>query len=615
MSIISYVRTLALCLLLAVWQHGTVRAQAPAASGHASAMLPSGLAVAITHDGSGDSLKLSGGSSSAGQSVLRLPQDDKIAANQPTASLRVIGELVHAFVIIDSHPARSGGLSYCQAGNEDLLRVVSTAAAALTQTFALKVASCWDNIELSTPDIEWRPNQSELIIHWFHPPNGSRQPEDRRLRLSPDGVVLSDITTSTSLLIADHISIPNGFGDGTIKIGILHSLAGTMAISETTLKDEMLMLIEAQNKKGGLLGKKLEPVVVDPASNWPLFAEKARQLLTVDKVAAVFGGWTSVSRKSVLPVFEKNGGILFYPAQTEGQESSRNIFYTGATPNQQAIPAVAYLMDHENVKRWVLAGTDYVYSRTTNHILEAYLTAKGVHPADILINYTPFGNSDWENMVASVKKFGSAGRKAAVISTIVGDANMPFYKEFQNQHIRPTDIPVMSLLIGEEELTGFDPKLLSGQLAARNYFQSIDTLENRAFINQWHNFIKDPRRPTTQEMEAHYLGFNMWVKAVQKVGTTDPGQVIDAMIGISVPNLTGGEATVASDHYITKPALIGEIEPTGQFKLVFRTNELTANAWSPYVPDTRDLIGDWRAPLKCGAFNVVTGTCTPGKGM
>ncbi|HQA26396.1 MAG TPA: transporter substrate-binding protein, partial [Candidatus Competibacteraceae bacterium] len=235
----------------------------------------------------------------------------------------------------------------------------------------------------------------------------------------------------------------------TIKVGVLHSLSGTMAISETTLKDTVLMLIDAQNKKGGLLGKKLEPVVVDPASNWPLFAEKARELLQKDKVAVVFGCWTSVSRKSVLPVFEELNGILFYPVQYEGEESSRNVFYTGAAPNQQAIPAVDYLMNDLGVKRWVLEGTDYVYPRTTNKILEAYLKSKGVKDEDIMINYTPFGFSDWQSEVAKIKQFGSAGKKTAVVSTINGDANVPFYKELGNQGLSAKDIPVVAFSVGE----------------------------------------------------------------------------------------------------------------------------------------------------------------------
>ena len=314
--------------------------------------------------------------------------------------------------------------------------------------------------------------------------------------------------------------------EDTIKVGILHSLSGTMAISETTLKDVVLMLIDEQNKKGGLLGKKLEPVVVDPASNWPLFAEKARELISKDKVAVVFGCWTSVSRKSVLPVFKELDSILFYPVQYEGEESERNVFYTGAAPNQQAIPAVDYLMskDGGSVQRWVLEGTDYVYPRTTNKILEAYLKLKGVKDEDIMINYTPFGFSDWQTEVSKIKAFGSAGKKTAVVSTINGDANVPFYKELGNQGIKATDIPVVAFSVGEEELAGLDTKPLVGHLAAWNYFESIKTPANAAFIKEWHDFIKNPKRTTNDPMEAHYIGFNMWVKAVQKAGTTDRRQ-------------------------------------------------------------------------------------------
>jgi urea transport system substrate-binding protein len=395
-----------------------------------------------------------------------------------------------------------------------------------------------------------------------------------------------------------------------IKVGILHSLSGTMAISETTLKDVMLMLIEAQNKRGGLLGRKLEPVVVDPASNWPLFAEKARQLISQDKCAAVFGCWTSVSRKSVLPVFEELNGILFYPVQYEGQECSRNVFYTGAAPNQQAIPAVDYLMREEKVKRWVLAGTDYVYPRTTNQILEAYLKLKGVAPADIMINYTPFGQSDWQNIVAQIKQFGSAGKKTAVVSTINGDANVPFYKELGSQGIKATDIPVVAFSVGEEELAGMDTKPLVGHLAAWNYFMSVNTPINKAFIKQWHSFIKNPKRTTNDPMEAHFIGFNMWVKAVQKAGTTASDPVINALVGTSVPNLSGGYSTLMGNHHITKPVLIGEIQDDGQFNIVSQTPGLVvAQEWSPYVAETKDLIGDWRAPLSCGNFNVKTGKC------
>ncbi len=398
--------------------------------------------------------------------------------------------------------------------------------------------------------------------------------------------------------------------EDTIKIGVLHSLSGTMAISETTLKDTMLMLIDEQNKKGGLLGKKLEPVVVDPASNWPLFAEKARELISKDKVDAVFGCWTSVSRKSVLPVFEELDSLLFYPVQYEGEESSKNVFYTGAAPNQQAIPAVDYLMDL-GVKRWVLAGTDYVYPRTTNKILEAYLKAKGVADSDIMINYTPFGHSDWQSIVADIKKFGSAGKKTAVVSTVNGDANVPFYKELGNQGITADEIPVVAFSVGEEELSGMDTSPLVGHLAAWNYFMSDESEANDDFIEEWHKFIKDEARVTNDPMEAHYIGFNMWVEAVKKAGTTDPEAVGDALIGISVPNLTGGYSSMMPNHHITKPVLIGEIQDDGQFQTVWKTSGLVAgDAWSDFLPGSKDLISDWRQPLSCGNYNVKTGKCS-----
>jgi urea transport system substrate-binding protein len=398
--------------------------------------------------------------------------------------------------------------------------------------------------------------------------------------------------------------------DDTIKVGVLHSLSGTMAISETTLKDTVLMMIDEQNKKGGVLGKKLEAVVVDPASNWPLFAEKARELLQKDKVAVVFGCWTSVSRKSVLPVFEELNGLLFYPVQYEGEESSKNVFYTGAAPNQQAIPAVDYLMKEIGVKRWVLAGTDYVYPRTTNKILEAYLKAKGVASADIMINYTPFGHSDWQSIVADIKRFGSAGKKTAVVSTINGDANVPFYKELGNQKISAEDIPVVAFSVGEEELSGIDTKPLVGHLAAWNYFMSVDAPANADFIKKWRTFIKNSKRVTNDPMEAHVIGFNMWVKAVEKVKTTDVARVTDAMIGIEVPNLTGGTAKMLANHHLTKPVLIGEVRADGQFDTVWQTDGLVpGDAWSDFLPGSKDIEADW-VTLKCGNYNKSTKKCS-----
>lgn len=398
--------------------------------------------------------------------------------------------------------------------------------------------------------------------------------------------------------------------EDTIKVGVLHSLSGTMAISETTLKDTMLMLIEEQNKKGGLLGKQLEPVVVDPASNWPLFAEKTRELISQEGVDAIFGCWTSVSRKSVLPVVEELNGLLFYPVQYEGEESSRNVFYTGAAPNQQAIPAVDYLMKDLEVTRWVLAGTDYVYPRTTNKILEAYLKSKGVKESDIMINYTPFGHSDWQNIVSDIKRFGSAGKKTAVVSTINGDANVPFYRELGNQGITADAIPVVAFSVGEEELSGIDTKPLVGHMAAWNYFMSVDTDENNQFIDQWLAFIKDKKRVTNDPMEAHYIGFNMWVKAVEKAGSTDSDKVIDAIVGVEVPNLTGGTSKMLPNHHITKPVLIGEIQDDGQFLTVWETEGLVAgDAWSDYLEGSKDLTSDWTAPIKCGNYNEMTKKC------
>lgn len=397
----------------------------------------------------------------------------------------------------------------------------------------------------------------------------------------------------------------------TIKVGALHSLSGTMAISETTLKDTVLMLVEEQNKKGGLLGKQLEAVVVDPASDWPLFAEKARELIDIEKVDVVFGCWTSVSRKSVLPVFEELNGLLFYPVQYEGEESSKNVFYTGAAPNQQAIPAVNYLMDELGVERWVLAGTDYVYPRTTNKILEQYLKDSGVAASDIMINYTPFGHSDWQTIVSDIRTFGSEGKKTAVVSTINGDANVPFYKELGNQGISAEDIPVVAFSVGEEELSGIDTEPLVGHLAAWNYFMSADEDVNYGFIEKWHAFIGNEERVTNDPMEAHYIGFNMWVEAVEKAGTTDVDAVREAMYGLTYPNLTGGTAVMNTNHHLTKPVLIGEIQADGQFETVWQTpGGVIGDAWSDFLPDSKPIVADWTAPISCGNYNISTGKCS-----
>jgi len=402
----------------------------------------------------------------------------------------------------------------------------------------------------------------------------------------------------------------SAFSD-TIKVGVLHSLSGTMAISETTLKDTVLMMIEEQNKAGGLLGKKLEAVVVDPASDWPLFAEKMRELIEVHKVDVIFGCWTSVSRKSVLPVVEELNGLLFYPVQYEGEESSRNVFYTGAAPNQQAIPAVDYLMSG-GVERWVLAGTDYVYPRTTNKILESYLKLKGVSEKDIMINYTPFGHSDWQTIVSDIKQFGSAGKKTAVVSTINGDANVPFYKELGNQGVSAESIPVIAFSVGEEELSGIDTAPLVGHLAAWNYFQSAESEENDKFIETWHAFIGNDERVTNDPMEATYIGFKMWAQAVTNAGTTDVDKVRAAMYGLKVPNLTGGIAIMNTNHHLSKPVLIGEIQDDGQFEIVWSTDgEVIGDAWTDYLPESALIVSDWADPaINCGNYNTETKKCS-----
>ena len=394
----------------------------------------------------------------------------------------------------------------------------------------------------------------------------------------------------------------------TIKVGVLHSLSGTMAISETTLKDTVLMLIEEQNKKGGVLGKQLEAVVVDPASDWPLFAEKARELLTVENVDVMFGCWTSVSRKSVLPVIEELNGLLFYPVQYEGEESSKNVFYTGAAPNQQAIPAVDYYLEELGVEKFALLGTDYVYPRTTNNILESYLQEKGIAAEDIFVNYTPFGHSDWSKIVADVVALGADGKKVGVISTINGDANIGFYKELAAAGISADDIPVVAFSVGEEELSGLDTSNLVGHLAAWNYFQSAESAENDAFIEAWKAFIGDDKRVTNDPMEATYIGFNMWVQAVEQAGTTDVDPVIEAVVGQTVPNLTGGTAEMLPNHHLTKPVLIGEIMADGQFDIISQTDPVPGDAWTDFLPESAVLESDW-IDLKCGMYNTETKTC------
>ena len=406
--------------------------------------------------------------------------------------------------------------------------------------------------------------------------------------------------------VSDAEDAPSG---DPIKVGVLHSLSGTMAISETTLKDTILMMVDEQNAKGGLLGRPVEAVVVDPASDWPLFAERARELLEAEQVAVVFGCWTSVSRKSVLPVFEELNGLLFYPVQYEGEESSKNVIYTGAAPNQQAIPAIDYLRDEVGIERWVLEGTDYVYPRTTNRILEAYLKQNGVTDEDISINYTPFGHSDWQTRVSEIRDFGSAGKPTAVVSTINGDANVPFYLELANQEVSAEDIPVVAFSVGEEELSGLDTRPLVGHLAAWNYFQSIEGETNSEFIANWKQRMGE-ERTTNDPMEAHFIGFNLWVKAVEQAGTTDVDAVLAALPGTETPNLTGGIARLLPNHHITKPVFIGEVRGDGQFDVVWQTDgAVPGDAWTDYLPVSQDTKADW-VELQCGNYNTQTGVCS-----
>jgi len=391
-------------------------------------------------------------------------------------------------------------------------------------------------------------------------------------------------------------------GDETIKIGILHSLSGTMAISEAVLKDTVLMLIADQNKKGGLLGRKLEPVVVDPASNWDVFAERARELLSTKKVAVVFGCWTSGSRKSVLPIFEELNGLLFYSVQYEGEESSRNVFYTGAAPNQQAIPAVRYLMSKEGgeVRRWVLLGTDYVYPRTTNRILSAYLSAQGVSPDDIMTIYTPFGYSEWGPIVGKIKDFGSDGKKTAVVSTINGDANTYFYKELSAQHVDANAIPVMAFSVGERELLGMGVVPI-GHLAAWNYFNSVKSAENEAFVTMWADFTGQRDKITNDPMEATFIAFRMWAQAVVQAGTTDVNAVRQAMYGQRIKAPSGFEVVMNTNHHLSKPVMIGRVNSSGTFDVIWQSiNPVRADAWSRYIPDSAKRTADWTFPWVCG---------------
>jgi urea transport system substrate-binding protein len=381
---------------------------------------------------------------------------------------------------------------------------------------------------------------------------------------------------------------------GTVKVGVLHSLSGTMAISEVSLRDVCMMAFDEINAKGGVMGKKIEPVVVDPASNWDLFAEKAKQLLLQDKVAVTFGCWTSVSRKSVLPVYENNNGLLFYPVQYEGEECSKNVFYTGATPNQQLIPAAEYLMSKEGggYKKFYLLGTDYVFPRTANKILRAFLRAKGIPEDSIAEEYTPFNHQDYQTIVGKIKRFASGGN-AAVLSTINGDSNVPFYKEFANQGLRSENAPIMAFSVAEDELRGMDTSALVGHLAAWNYYQSVSTPQNKTFVNAFKAYAKKTNLPggdkrvTDDPMEAAYFGVYVWKQAAEKAKSFEVDAVRKAVYGQEFLAPGGKIKMDEANHHTYKPVLIGEILKDGQFKVVSRSKGLVkAEPWSMYTsPD------------------------------
>ncbi len=367
----------------------------------------------------------------------------------------------------------------------------------------------------------------------------------------------------------------------TIKVGILHSLSGTMAISETSLRDVVLMAIDEINESGGVLGKQLEPVVVDPASDWDLFAEKAKELLTKDKVDVTFGCWTSVSRKSVLPVYEEYKGLLFYPVQYEGQEQSPNIIYTGATPNQQLIPAAEYLMSEDggSYKKFYLIGTDYVFPRTANKILKNYLLAQGVPSENIIEEYTPFHHQDYQTIVSKIKRFASSG-DACVLSTINGDSNVPFYKEFANQGLSSTTCPIMAFSVAEDELRAMDTEFLAGHLAAWNYYESIKSTENYKFVEKFKNYCEKKGLPggkdrvTDDPIHWSYAGVYLYKAAIEKAQSTDVDKVIEALAGLTLDAPGGIVQMHESNHHLSKPVLIGEIRADGQFDIISKSEGL-----------------------------------------
>ena len=377
-----------------------------------------------------------------------------------------------------------------------------------------------------------------------------------------------------------------------VKIGVLHSLSGTMAISETSLRDVVLMAVDEINKKGGVLGEKIEPVVVDPASDWPLFAEKAKQLILEDKVAVTFGCWTSVSRKSCLPVFEEYNQLLFYPVQYEGEEQSLNVFYTAASPNQQLVPAAEYMMSELNSKKFYLLGTDYVFPRTANKVLKAFLKTKGVPDENIIEEYTPFHHQDYQTIVGKIKAFAASG-DACVLSTINGDSNVPFYKEFANQGLSSEDCPIMAFSVSEDELRAMDVPPLVGHLAAWNYFQSIKTKENIQFVRTFKTYCKEKglpggsKRVTCDPIEAAYFGVHVWAAACEKAGTFDVDKVRNAVYGMEFDAPGGKKKMHPNNQHTLKPVYVGEILKNGQFKIVYKSDGLVSpDSYSAYLhPD------------------------------
>ncbi|SEO06721.1 amino acid/amide ABC transporter substrate-binding protein, HAAT family [bacterium A37T11] len=377
--------------------------------------------------------------------------------------------------------------------------------------------------------------------------------------------------------------------NNSVKIGILHSLSGTMAISEVSLRDVVLMAVDEINAKGGVLGKKIEPIIKDPASDWDLFADKAKELLSEDQVAAVFGCWTSVSRKSVLPVFEQLNGLLFYPVQYEGEECSKNIIYTGATPNQQLLPAAEYLMSDAGgaYHKFYLLGTDYVFPHTANKILKAFLKSKGIPDANIIEEYTPFHHQDYQNIVSKIKKF-AASDKACVLSTINGDSNVPFYKEFANQGMSAATCPIMAFSVAEDELRSMDTEFLVGHLAAWNYFESVKSEENTQFVKAFKAFCVNKnlpggkRRVTDDPITWAYTGVYLWAKAAEKAGSFEVDKVRNALFGLDFNSPDGLVKMDLRNQHLAKPVMIGEIKPDGQFDIIWKSDGLVSpEPWSP----------------------------------